>query len=113
MAEVWPEVQALVEGRPLVVRDASFDITVLHSSLAVAGATTPDLMFVCTLALAQRAWQGRLSWRLDDLAAGCKLASFQYDEAGADAAMAAWQKQMIDKPRRSSVRSSPSLWRWA
>ena len=89
MAEVWPEVQALVEGRPLVAHNASFDISVLHSSLAVSGGSTPDLMVVCTLALARRAWQGRLSYRLDDLADGCGLASFQHHEAGADAAMAA------------------------
>ncbi len=89
MAEVWPEVQAFVEGRPLVAHNASFDISVVHSSLTVTGGTTPNLMFVCTLSLARRAWKGRLSYRLDDLVDGCGLASFRHHEAGADAAMAA------------------------
>jgi DNA polymerase-3 subunit epsilon len=61
MAEAWPEGEALVEGRPLVAHNASFDISVLHSSLAVRGGSTPDLMFVCTLGLARCARQGRLS----------------------------------------------------
>ncbi len=85
MREVWPEVLAWVRGRPLVAHYAPFDLSVLRHSLATDRAEWPDLTYYCTCALARRAWPGRLSYRLPDLAAECFL-SLDHHEPGADAA---------------------------
>jgi len=117
MAEVWPTVQAFVEGRPLVAHNAAFDISVLHSSLAADGGEASELMFVCTLTLARALWPGRLSYRLPDLADECGL-TFEHHQAGADAAIAAelaiagcgaaGQRQVLDAIRALGV--SPRIY---
>ncbi len=109
MAEVWPEVHAFVKGRPLVAHNASFDMSVLHSSLAASGRSTPDLLFVCTLMLSRVVWPGRLSYRLPDLADECGLV-FQHHEAADDSAIAAelavaccgaaGERELLDAVRR-------------
>ena len=87
IADVWPEVQRWIGGRPLVAHYAPFDLSVLRSSLWAADKNWPELTYYCTCALARRAWPGRLSYRLVDLAAECGL-TFQHHEPGADASMA-------------------------
>jgi len=87
ISEVWPEVLAWISGRLLVAHYAPFDLSVLRHSLSAAGTTWPELTYYCTCALARRAWPGRLSYRLPDLASECGL-TFQHHEPGADAATA-------------------------
>jgi DNA polymerase III subunit epsilon len=87
IGDVWPEVLAWISGRPLVAHYAPFDLSVLRHSLSAAGTTWPELTYYCTCALARRAWPGRLSYRLPDLANECGL-TFQHHEPGADAATA-------------------------
>jgi DNA polymerase-3 subunit epsilon len=85
---VWPEVLRMIDERPVVAHYAPFDIGVLKASLALDGATWPTLTYVCTRALARRAWPGWLSYRLDDVAHACGI-TFQHHEAGSDADAAA------------------------
>jgi DNA polymerase-3 subunit epsilon len=80
-------VLAWIRGRPLVAHYAPFDLSVLRHSLSATGAKWPELTYYCTCALARRAWPGRLSYRLPDLAAECGV-TFQHHEPGADAATA-------------------------
>ena len=87
MAEVWPEVQRWMDGRPLVMHYAPFDLSVLRHSLHTGGMDGPELTYHCTCALARRAWPGRLSYRLPDLASECGIV-FQHHEPGADATTA-------------------------
>jgi DNA polymerase-3 subunit epsilon len=87
MGDVWLEVLAWIRGRPLVAHYAPFDLSVLRHSLSATGAEWPELTYYCTCALARRAWPGRLSYRLPDLAAECGV-TFQHHEPGADAATA-------------------------
>jgi DNA polymerase III subunit epsilon len=87
MANVWPEVLQWIGGRPLVAHYAPFDLSVLRHSLSAAGSDWPELVYFCTCALARRAWPGRLSYRLPDLATECGL-TFAHHDPGADAATA-------------------------
>lgn len=88
MAEVWPEVFGAVEGRPVVAHYAAFDMSVLRHSLAARDHDWPELTYYCTRNLARRAWPGKLSYRLPDLAYECGL-RFEHHEPGSDAATAA------------------------
>jgi DNA polymerase-3 subunit epsilon len=87
MAEVWPEILRWIDGRPLVTHYAPFDLSVLRHSLSASEGDRPKLTYYCTCALARRAWPGRLSYRLPDLASECGLV-FEHHEPGADAATA-------------------------
>ena len=78
---VWPEVARWMNERPVVAHYAPFDLSVLRHSLAAAGRDWPDLTYYCTCALGRRAWPGRLSYRLPDLASECGLA-FEHHEPG-------------------------------
>jgi len=86
--DVLSEVMAFVGDRPLVAHYAGFDVSVLRHSLEFCGKPWPDLIYFCTWSLARRAWPGRLSYRLVDLADECGL-TFEHHEPGADASTAA------------------------
>lgn|GEM_PF-2996682 len=86
--EVWSEVMAFVGDQPLVAHYAALDFSVLRNGLTFYGNAWPDLTYFCTWSLARRAWPGRLSYRLVDLADECGLA-FDHHEPGADASTAA------------------------
>jgi len=86
--EVWPEVMKVVGDRPLVAHYAPFDLGVLRDALTLCNAPWPELTYFCTRAMGRRAWPGRLSYRLVDLADECQI-SFDHHEAGADAATCA------------------------
>jgi len=88
MAEAWPEVYSALEGLPVVAHYAAFDTSVLRHSLAAGGHDWPELTYYCTRNLARRAWPGKLSYRLPDLAYECGL-TFDHHEPGSDAATAA------------------------
>ena len=73
MVEIWPEVDRMIDGRLLVAHYAAFDMSVLRNSLLAGTGQWPDLAYLCTRALARRAWPGRISYRLVDLADECGL----------------------------------------
>ena len=87
MEEVWPEVLQWIDGAQ--------SSRTMHPSTLVSCAIRcrhrkdewPGLTYYCTCALARRAWPGRLSYRLPDLASECGL-TFEHHEPGADAATA-------------------------
>jgi DNA polymerase III subunit epsilon len=86
--EVWPEVEAVIGGRPLVAHWAQFDFSVLRRSMDEIGSAPPDLTYFCTVRLARHTWPGWLSYRLPDVANACGL-SFPHHQADADAWAAA------------------------
>ncbi|TMK99486.1 MAG: hypothetical protein E6G34_02790 [Actinobacteria bacterium] len=88
MSKVWPAVLQSIDERPVVAHYAPFDLSVLRHSLWATASDWPELTYYCTCALARRAWPGRLSYRLPDLASECGL-EFEHHEPGADAATAA------------------------
>src|ERR1700722_9654707 len=87
LEEVWPEVLQWIDGRPIVAHYAPFTPSVPRHSLSAPEDEWPELTYYCTCALARRAWPGRLSYRLPDLASECGL-TFEHHEPGADAATA-------------------------
>lgn len=84
---VWEEALDFVDGHPIVAHFAVFDIGVLRASVAGDGASWPPLTYLCTWVLSKRCWPGRLSYRLDDLAAQCGV-DLEHHEPGSDAAAA-------------------------
>jgi DNA polymerase-3 subunit epsilon len=67
---LWPSVQALLEGRPVIAHNASFDISVLRHSLDAYGLRWPKLQYVCTRVLAKKVWTDLISYSLPVVADG-------------------------------------------
>lgn len=88
MVDVWAEAADLIGPRSLVAHNASFDVGVLHKSLACCGADAPDVTSFCTVRLARRTWPGWPSYRLPDVAAACGIV-FSHHQPDADARAAA------------------------
>ncbi len=73
-AEVWGEVQGLVEGaRHFAAHNASFDRRVLRACCESAGLAMPSLPFVCTVQVARAVWNIRPT-KLPDV---CRALSIQ------------------------------------
>jgi DNA polymerase-3 subunit epsilon len=87
LAQVWPEVEALLAGRTFVAHNAAFDVGVLRASLGASFERTP-LRYACTLRLARLAWPGRASYRLGDLGDALRI-QFRAHAADDDAIAAA------------------------
>lgn len=84
MAELWSEVEPLIQQRVLIAHNARFDISVLTESLAAFEIACPDLEFNCTRALAREAWPGRSRYGLKPLGQWLNI-SFEHHDALEDA----------------------------
>ncbi len=67
MAEVWVELQPIIDGQVLVAHNARFDMGVLLGSLAAYDIACPRIEFSCTRVLARAAWPGRQRYGLKPL----------------------------------------------
>src|ERR1700722_4708307 len=56
--ELWAFLLPLLEGRTVVAHNASFDMSVLRSTLAEYGIPFPEFTYSCTRAIAQKSWPG-------------------------------------------------------
>lgn len=81
MRELWPEVLALIAGRPMVAHNAPFDMSVLRSTLNGTTDPWPDLSYYCTVALSRRAWPHMPAHKLPDMAAVCGVHLDHHDPA--------------------------------
>jgi DNA polymerase-3 subunit epsilon len=68
---LWPTIETLLAGRPVVAHYASFDISVLRHSLDAYGISWPRLEYVCTRVLAKKVWTDLLSYSLPVVAKHC------------------------------------------
>lgn len=87
-ADVWPLVQARLEGRTVIAHNAAFDVGVLRDTLDVLDAPWPDFEYLCTMVLARRALELD-SYRLPFVAEALGVDLGNHHDAGADARAAA------------------------
>lgn len=92
-APSWPdslaEIVAIVDGRPLVAHNASFDIGVIRDACDVVGAEWPSLRYTCTLVIGRRTWPGLSTYSLPFLAAHLSVPPRAHHDAAEDAATSA------------------------
>ena len=69
LADIWPGVLEILDGRLVVAHNASFDISVLRHSLHANHVPFPRLDYLCSYRLAQVVWPQLLSHNLAFLAA--------------------------------------------
>ena len=92
--EIWPRIEALRGGLPLVAHNASFDISVLRHVLSDYAITWPDLGYCCTYLAARQTWPGMLRYSLDCVAEFLGI-EFEHHKALEDARTCAVVMQRI------------------
>lgn len=83
------EIVGIVDGRPLVAHNASFDIGVVRDACDLVGSEWPSLRYTCTLVIGRRTWPGLSTYSLPFLAAHLGLAAGAHHDAAEDAAASA------------------------
>lgn len=88
--ELWPEIERLTRGLPIVAHNAAFDLGVLREALSLHNLPWPRLDYLCTMVLARRTW-ALPSYKLEFVtnAAGIEFNELMHHNAQFDALMAA------------------------
>lgn len=88
--EVWPQMQRLTQGLPIVAHNAAFDLGVLREALSLHSLDWPQVNYLCTMVLARRTWS-LPSYKLEFVtdAAGIEFDELMHHNARFDALMAA------------------------
>jgi len=63
--DLWSDIRQYFEGGLLIAHFASFDMSVLRHILNEYGIAYPSFRYLCTWAIAKRAWPGLLGYGLD------------------------------------------------
>ena len=84
-AEVWWEIAPLLAEGPLLAHNAPFDIRVLRALIASHELTAPRYEYVCTVALARKAFPELRRHTLDVMCTHCDIGLVHHD-AASDAA---------------------------
>ncbi|WP_430742216.1 3'-5' exonuclease [Bacillus atrophaeus] len=66
--ELWPEIKPYLTNGLVIAHNASFDISVLRSTLDDYGLDYPEFEYTCTLQMAKRHWKELESYKLSFLA---------------------------------------------
>lgn len=101
-AELWDRIRPYLEGRIVIAHNAAFDISVLKSVLTEYRLPQPSFQYVCTVALAKKAWPGLSDYKLDTLARQFAV-SFAHHNALHDARVCA---QIVLEAKRGSKAAS-------
>ncbi len=92
-APTWEDslsrIVAIVDGRPLVAHNASFDIGVIRDACGVAELTWPRLSYACTLVISRCTWPGLASYSLPFVSAHLGMSDEAHHDAREDAATSA------------------------
>ncbi|MBC9785713.1 3'-5' exonuclease [Heliobacterium chlorum] len=86
--QLWPEISAYLDGRPVVAHNATFDIGVLKAVMNTYQITCNGFPYLCTLAMARKTWPKLQSHKLNVVAEHLGI-SLQHHDALEDAAAAA------------------------
>ena len=82
---VWAEAMYLIQDRPIVAHNASFDVSVLRACCEHYIVDLPDTSYHCTVQLARRAYPDLPAYKLP-IVAGHVGASLNHHDALSDAA---------------------------
>lgn len=86
--DVWHEAQELMYGNLMIAHNASFDASVLRSSLDYYGFFKPKINYLCSLSLAKKSWKNLQTYGLKSLANHHNI-TFNHHRAGDDAEVCA------------------------
>jgi len=65
--DIWHEVAGILDGATVVAHNASFDMSVLRSTLASHGLSHPTLQYFCSVSMARKVWPGQQTYNLKAL----------------------------------------------
>lgn len=82
--ELWGDIRQYFQGRLMIAHNASFDISVLRHVLDVYDIPYPSFRYLCTLAIARRAWPRLPSYSLDAISEHLGI-TFKHHDAEEDA----------------------------
>ncbi|RDW18107.1 hypothetical protein CWR48_10965 [Oceanobacillus arenosus] len=96
-AEIWPTLSKYLENQLVIAHNASFDMSVLRSSLDHSELPYPEMDYLCTVKIAQKVWPLLENHKLNTLAAHHGI-TFEHHHALEDARVAAkvFMKAMED-----------------
>lgn len=63
-ADLWPEIEPLINGHFMVAHNASFDFSVLRKTLDFYGFKMPDVRYACSVQLSKKIWPGLPKYNL-------------------------------------------------
>lgn len=86
--ELWPSLHELIQDRPVIAHNASFDISVLRSTLSHYDIHPPRLRYCCTCNMAKRLWPRLSSHKLNIVADHLGI-ELNHNDAGSDATVCA------------------------
>jgi DNA polymerase-3 subunit epsilon len=115
-ADLWPGLRVMLQGaRFIAAHNSRFDEAVLRACCSRAGLPPPGIPFLCTVALARKAW-GIRPTKLPDV---CGRLGIELDhhqalsdaEACARIVVAAWKEGLLERPAEASedAGQSPNL----
>lgn len=104
--ELWPRIEPLLVGHPIVAHNAPFDLSVLRACLGQYGLPAPRIDCYCSCRLARRTMPHLANHRLDTVAREVGF-GFKHHDALEDAAAAAFA--VLEMMKRTGTRSLPEL----
>lgn len=103
---LWDTLQSILIDRIVLAHNASFDMSVLRSTLAAYGIPFPEITYSCTRIIAQKSWPGLLSYGLQPVAMKLGI-EFEHHKVQDDAVACA--KVAIHACERAGVKSIEAL----
>ena len=107
-SEIWPEVYLYLQDSILVAHSASFDMSVLRSSLQTHGITPPPFKYACSLKVSRKVWPNLECHKLNYVANFLKL-DFTHHDAKEDAYASAYI--LIEAAKALHVKSLDELYK--
>lgn len=112
--QIWPEIRSLLENKFIICHNASFDMSVLRSTLELYKIPYPELNYSCSYIFSKKVWPGLPGYDLKTL---CKLNSIQLDhhkaqsdsKATAELALKAFKISGVEKVTDIPVKLKTSI----
>ncbi len=83
--DLWPEIEAFLDGRPVVAHYAGFDLGVLRAECSAHGITPQEIPYACTVVMGRRMWRGLASYSLPWVCDHLGIELLGHHNPGADA----------------------------
>lgn len=83
-ADIWPEINSILEGNLVVAHNASFDMSVLRNTLDKYKIPYPNIDYTCTRILSKKTWPSLINYKLNTICSHLEI-EFKHHEAYEDA----------------------------